>query len=269
MDGIRPSQRTRTRYAFVGCITLAGLAGGCMQLGPAERQSLIEAKGLYDQGRCDEAARKLDPLIRDHEKAAEIGEAFYLRGLCRNKQGDRKGAAADFEKAIASSRNSGVVVRSKISLAAVLFHLGQWSRAADLYVEVLPQLGDKPPADQVIYHAGVALRRAGRWREATGYFGRILHKFPNSPIAADARRMAGWQHDYFAIQLGAYQDAENAEKAVQAYRTKNLDFVQMENHPWNNRVLWVVMTGRYRDYQDAIAAVGRIRSVAPDAHIIP
>ena len=81
--------------------------------------------------------------------------------------------------------------------------------------------------------------------------------------------MAGWQHEYFSIQLGAYQDAENAERAVHDYRKKNLDFVQMENHPWSGRVLWVVMAGRYRTYEDAIAALGRIRASAPDANIIP
>jgi len=124
--------------------------------------------------------------------------------------------------------------------------MGQWSRAADLYGEVIPRLENKPPTDQIMFYAGAALRRAGKWRDATNYFARILHRFPNSPVAADARRMAGWQHEYFSIQLGAYQDADNAEKAVQAYRTKNLDFVQMENHPWSGRVLWVVMTGRYR-----------------------
>ncbi|NLE61837.1 MAG: tetratricopeptide repeat protein [Planctomycetes bacterium] len=259
----RPAQT-----AVCSGVSLVFLAG-CTLLGPGERQSLIEAKGLYDQSRFADAINKLNPVIRDFGQAVEIGEAYYLRGLCRSKLGDPKGAAADFEQSIASSRNDSVIVRSKISLAAVSFQTRQWSKAADLYVEVVPRLDDKPPADQVMYYAGTALRRAGRWREATQYFARILHRFPDSPIAADARRMAGWQHEYFAIQLGAYQDAGNAERAVQAYRTRNLDFVQMENHPWGGRVLWAVMTGRYRSYEDAVAALGRIRSVAPDANIIP
>jgi tetratricopeptide (TPR) repeat protein len=245
------------------------LLAGCTQLGPRERQSLNEAKGLYDRNQFSEAINRLNPVIKDFGQAAEIGEAYYLRGLCRSKLGDPKGATADFEQAIASSRNDAVIVRSKISLAAVSFQTGQWSKAADLYVEVVPRLEDKPPADQVLFYAGTALRRAGRWREATQYYARILHRFPNSPIAADARRMAGWQHEYFAIQLGAYQDAGNAERAVQAYRTRNLDFVQMENHPWSGRVLWVVMTGRHRTYEDAVAALNRIRSIVPDASIIP
>jgi tetratricopeptide (TPR) repeat protein len=269
MQGERHSIQTACDRAFLLLAVVLGFLCGCTQLSPAERQSLLSAKELYDRNQCAEAAAKLDPVIRDHGKAAEIGEAYYLRGLCRNRVGNRKGAAADFEQAIASSKNDGVIVRSKISLAAVTYQMGQWSRSADLYTEVIPKLEDKPPSDQIIYYAGVALRRAGRWREATQYFARILHRFPNSPIAGDARRMAGWQHEYFAIQLGAFQDTEHAEKAVQAYRTKNLDFVQMENHPWEGRVIWVVMAGRYRDYEDAVAAMGRVRAIAPDAHVIP
>jgi tetratricopeptide (TPR) repeat protein len=261
----------RLRCGCVAALAAAVLAflTGCTQFGPGERQSLMQAKESYDRSRYAEAASRLDPLIRDFGKAPEIGEAYYIRGLCRNKLGDRKGAASDFEQAIASSKNEGVVVRSKISLAAVAFQLGQWSRSADLYAEVVPRLEDKPPSDQIIYYAGVAMRRVGKWKEAEQHFARILHRFPKSPLCADARRMAGWHHDYFAIQLGAYQDADRAEKAVQAYRTKNLDFVQMENIPWNNRVLWVVMAGRYRSYEDAVASLGRVRSIAPDAHIIP
>jgi len=261
----------RLRYGCAAALTAAVLVlqTGCIQFGPAERQRLIQAKELYDRNRHAEAASKLDPLIRDFGQAPEVGEAYYIRGLCRNKMGDRRGAASDFEQAIASSRNNDVVIRSKISLAAVTFQLGQWSRSAELYSEVVPRLEDKPPSDQIIFYAGVALRRVGKWKEAEQCFARILYRFPKSPLCADARRMAGWQHDYFAIQLGAYQDADHAERAVQAYRTKNLDFVQMENIPWNNRVLWVVMAGRYRSYEDAVAALGRMRSIAPDAHIIP
>lgn len=269
MRSDRQTVRTHCgRGAFL-TTALLGFVSGCMPFGPGERQRLLQARELYDRGQWSESIARLDPLIRDFAQAPEIGEAYYLRGLCRNKMGKLAAAASDFEQAIASSRDDNVVIRSKISLAAVTFQLGQWAKAADLYVEVVPRLEDKPPADQIIYYAGVALRRAGRWREATQYFARILHRFPNSSIAPDARRMAGWQHEYFAIQLGAYQDADRAERAVQAYRTRNLDFVQMENHPWNNRVLWVVMAGRYRSYEDALAALGRIRSIAPDAHIIP
>lgn len=269
MNSFKQSMCGRSaQTAFYSGVLLV-LLTGCTKLGPRERQSLIEAKGLYDQNRFSEAINRLNPVIKDFGQAAEIGEAYYLRGLCRSKLNDSKGAAADFEQAIASSRNDAVIIRCKISLAAVSFQMGQWSKAADLYVEVVPRLEDKPPADQVLFYAGTALRRAGRWREATQYFARILHRFPSSPIAADARRMAGWQHEYFAIQLGAYQDAANAERAVQAYRTRNLDFVQMENQPSGGRVLWVVMAGRHRTYQDAVAALNRIRTIVPDANIIP
>ena len=269
MNDLRYGTKLPSVRAMAVASILLGSLCGCTQLPLTERQNLIDAKSLYDQNRCADAVSRLDPLIRNYKQAAEIGEAYYLRGLCRNKLGDRKGAASDFEQSIATSKNDNVVVRSKISLAAVCYQMGQWSRAADLYVEVIPRLEDRPPTDQIMFYAGAALRRAGKWREATNYFARILHRFPNSPVAADARRMAGWQHEYFSIQLGAYQDAENAERAVHDYRKKNLDFVQMENHPWSGRVLWVVMAGRYRTYEDAIAALGRIRASAPDANIIP
>jgi len=229
----------------------------------------VQANELYASGNYPPATAKLDRLIRDFPHATEIGEAYYLRGLCRTKMKNDRAAVADFEEAIRASKNDDVVVRSKISLAALYYQQGQWGKSADLYLEIVPRLPDKPPSDQIVYYAGMALQRAGRWQDSRLQFGRILHTFPNSPVNPDARRMASWQHEYFAVQLAAYQDTDNAEKAVQTFRTKNLDFVQMENHPWQGKVLWVVMAGRYQSYEEAKAALQRVRTVQPDAHIIP
>jgi TolA-binding protein len=258
------------RYRTVALLSVPLLfQAGCTRLGPAERKTLMQASDLYTRGSYSQAVQRLNSLIRDFPQATEISEAYYVRGLCRTKTGDPRGAAADFEEAIRVSKNEDVVVRSKISLAAVSYQQGQWSKAADLYSDAVPRLPDRPPSDQIVYYAGVALQRAGRWQDARLQFARIIHKMPNSPILADAKRMIGWQHEYFSLQLGAYQDTENAEKAVQAFRTKNLDFVQMENHPWQGRVVWVVMAGRYRSYGEALGALQRVRTAAPDAHVIP
>ena len=132
----------------------------------------------------------------------------------------------------------------------------------------MPDLPDQPPKDKMLFCAGLALQRNGQWREAVFQFGQILRKFRDSPMAADARRLASWRYDYFAIQLAAFSSTDRAESKVQELRAKGYDAVQ-EFLPRNNQSLWVVMVGRYPTYSEAGSGKTRVQRSYPDAFIIP
>ena len=141
-------------------------------------------------------------------------------------------------------------------------------RANELYEKAIPDLPNKPPTDVILYCAGVSMQRVGKWKEAAYQFGRILRMYRDRPVAVDARRMAGWKHEYYAIQLGAFRHADNAADAVRTFRQKNLDAVQ-EYLLRSGGALWVVMAGRYENYADARADLPRVRKVQSQAVIIP
>jgi tetratricopeptide (TPR) repeat protein len=248
--------------------SLCGLATGCSSLPPQEREALIRASDQYQKGDSAGAVQQLDRLIRDYENAPEIAEAHYLRGLCRIKEGQITAAADDFQAAIVRSNRPDLVSLCKASLAGIAYRQSEWGRAADLYAEAAPALSDEPPTDQILYSAGIAMQRAGKWREAEYQFGRILRRFPNSSVAANARALAGWPHDYFTIQLGVFANAEHAAKVAQSYRARGLQAVQ-ENLPRNGQVLWFISVGRYSTYADAQAGLAEIRRVEPAAFVLP
>jgi tetratricopeptide (TPR) repeat protein len=251
-------------------LPLVATTAGCFQMGEDQRQKLRRAGDLYRQQQVDEAIHQLDPVIQNAGGTAEVAEAYYLRGLCRAEQGRFKQAAADLKQAIARSVRDDLTVQAKASLAAVRFQQDDWKAAADLYDDVVGRLANSPPTDQILFYAGQAMQRAGRWKQARAQFGRILWKFASSPVKEDARRMAGWQHEYFAVQLAAFEDTENAENAVQRFRANSgLDFVQMMNQPWRGSVLWIITAGRYPTYDDALKALPKVRRIAPDAYIVP
>lgn len=241
---------------------------GCASLPPAEQRMLIEASQKCTQGDIAAASASLDRLIRDYDHTPEIAEAYYLRGLCRFISQQPRGAREDFERGISKSTRSDLTARCRASLATIAFQSGDWARAADLYQQSVGELPESPPTDVVLYNAGLAMQRAGRWRDANLQFARILNRFRDRPVAADARRMAAWRHPYYSVQLGAYRDADNAGRAVQTLRQQGLDAVQ-EYLPRNQQSLWIVMAGRYQSYNDARAAVLNIRQRQPDATIIP
>jgi len=257
-----------------GALVWAGLFSalvGCTHLGPAERQVLIQASELYGRNETCAAISRLDRLIGGFGDAVEIAEAYYLRGLCRARRGELGPAGADFEEAIDKnkSKRDDLAARCWASLGALAYRRGNWDEAAVRYEKAVRHLPDQPPTDEVLYYAGVAMQRAGWWEEAAEQFGRILNKHRHRPIAAEARRLAAWQHDYFAVQLGAFQDAKQAEQAERSFRATSLDAVRLENHPRGGYAMWVVLAGRYPTYADASVGLRRARAVQSDAFIIP
>jgi hypothetical protein len=241
---------------------------GCATLPPAERQTLIDASRNYTQGNRAAAVTALDRIIRDYDKAAEIGEAYYIRGLCRVQAGQDGAAVEDFERAIARSSRSDLVAQCRASLAAIAFKQGDFNGAAHLYEKAVDDLRDVPPTDQILYTAGIAMQRAGHWEKANFQFARILNRFRTRPIAADARRMVAWRHPYYAVQLGAFRDTDRAAKLLQDLRKQGFDAVQ-EYVARGNDSMWVVMTGRYQNYSDARASLAQIRQRQPQAIIVP
>jgi len=214
------------------------------------------------------AASRLDRLIADFGGAAEIGEAYYLRGLCRAKTKQDQTAVEDFQQALRKSDRHDVKTRSLVSLGTLAYERGDWAEAAMWYEEALPRLADRPPKDEILLCTAISLQRIGRWTESSKRLAEILHKFRERPIAAEARRMASWHHSYYTIQLGAYRDSDNAARVVYDWRERRIDAVQ-ENLYRGGEALWVIMTGRYRTYADALAGLERIRELEPSAHIIP
>ncbi len=257
-----------SRFGILALTVATGLLAGCTQFGPGECESLRQASQLYGRGDLSGANVRLDRLIADHGQALEIGEAYYLRGLCRIRTGQEQAALVDFRQAIDHSKRPDLTAYARASLAAIYHRQGYWMQAADLYSDALPALPSQPPKDMIMFSAGVALQRAGRWKDAAMCFAELLRVFRDRPIAVQARQKAQWRHEYFAIQLGAFSEADRAESEVRNWQRRRVDAVQ-ESVPRGDQNLWVVMTGRYPTYAQALEALKRVRTSVPDAYIIP
>jgi len=255
-------------YRTLALIMAISSLSGCTRLPDTERQTLIRASDMYSRGETTSAVKKLDQLINDYHQTNEIAEAYYLRGLCRIRNGQDLPAIEDFERAIQKSTRDDLTALCRASMAALAYKRGDWGKAAELYKKAIPDLPDRSPTDVILYCAGISFQRIGKWRDAAYQFGRILRKFRSRPIASDARRMAGWKYDYYSIQLGAFKHADNATDAVRSYRAKNLEAWQ-EFLPRNGGGLWVVMSGRYPTYAQARSALSHVRKTQAEAIIIP
>jgi len=247
---------------------MALLTAGCAQLGPAEKRMLQEAARLYSSGDVQGASSRCDRLIHQFGDATEIGEAYYIRGLCRVKGRQMQAAAYDFQMAIRKSKREDLEALSRASLGTLSYQAGDWKGAHEHFEEALPKLPNSPPKDELLFTAGVAAQRAGEWKDASRWFREILWRFAGRPISAEARRMSQWRHPYFAIQLGVFRSSTNASEFAKQWRQHRVDAVQ-ENMPRGGEAVWVVMAGRYATYADARKGLERIHPLQPGAFIIP
>jgi tetratricopeptide (TPR) repeat protein len=266
MRGLR-TQRHRSRK--LGTLLTITLLSGCATLPPAERQSLIEAARMYEQGQAAAAVQRLDPIITHYGQVPETAEAYYVRALCRIESRSLPGAKQDLEQARGLSQRRDLTARVEASLATMAYQEGDFARAADLYASAMPELPDRPPKDQMLYHAGVCLRRAGRWDDAALKFGQILWKFRDRPIAAEARRLAAWPHPFYSIQIGAFHDAQHADEAIKAARGKGLTGVWSENQPRGGYAMWIALAGKHLTYAEAQRGLQAVRPAEQGAFIVP
>lgn len=252
---------------LLGC-SLPLLAGCQGSLPAGERRMLAEAAQMYARGQTGPAIARLDRLIRDYGQTPEIAEAHYLRGICRSQTGQLQPAAMDFIAAVSKSQRRDLTARAKASLASIHYRWGNWSRSADLYEEAVRDLDDRPPKDVILFYAGMAAQRAGRWRDAAVYFSRVVSGFGSRPIAQEARQKLSWPYEYYSVQIGAYSDTDKAELAIKSFALKGLDaWQELRQGPGAAR--WVVLTGRHATYGDAMTALGHVRKIQPDACLVP
>jgi TolA-binding protein len=246
----------------------AVLLSGCQGVPPAGRQMLLNANRAYTRGEYAAGERSATEFLRSFPSSSAIGEAYYLRGLCRLRLDQRDAARADLTAGAAAADQSELRANCQAALADLAYEDGDMKTALAGYGAAAPHLPAQPPTDQVLYRYGVCLQRAGRWGEARHVFSRLLDEFGSSREVAAARCRFAWPHDYFAIQCGTFRRVDDGNKAAGDLRHKGLiastEFIELDG-----RTVWRVLTGQYVTYEKAQTDLPRVRALVPEAAIVP
>lgn len=249
--------------------TLAVLAGlvylsGCATLPSPAVERIKQADRAYHARRYAVAEQLLTPIIETHSDKPDIGEALYLRALCRLETDRPTEARTDLKQALHVTRRNELVDRLHAQLGNLAFDKGRYKSAAVYYKPSYDDLPDYPPKDRIGYQYGLALQRVGRFAEARTVLTDVYAKFPSSGFAPKARLKAAWLHDYFTIQCGAYRQIAGAHQQAKSLKDQGVDALAV---PSSN--LYLVRVGRYRTYSAAQLVLPLVKRVQPDAFIVP
>jgi len=235
------------------------------------KEELVVADRDYAKGDTAAANKRLDSIILQYPIAVESAEAYYLRALCRIKQGKSGDALADLQQCVKLSSRSDLTGKAYAAMGGIQQDMGQWGPAAESYqkaLQNLPKPGSPGPTDQVLLRYGMCLQRQGRWDEAREAFSTLINRYPNSPFVEDARRRFSWKHSYFSIQCGAFVRPSQADGLIRKLRSA-LSEAWIEPEARFGRPMYVVYEGKYGTYAQADGGLRTARHVTPEAFIVP
>jgi len=93
-----------------------------------------------------------------------------------------------------------------------------------------------------------------------------MREFPKTQASALARNKIGYE--FFTVQAGAFSNHSGATRRYNQLRSKGLP-VRIENQGADGRTLQVVLVGKYKDLYQANQSLKKVKSIVPDARIVP
>jgi len=251
-----------------GLLIVAVMLGGCARVSPASAELLKAAAQDYDAGHWRAAESQASKFIEIYGRSPAVAEAYYIRGMARFQQGRIAESQADFEKALNLARRKDLAARAHAMLGHLSMRREQYARAVAHYRSALADWPADLEKDEVYFRLAVCLQRLGRWQEARLPLARLIKEYPDSRYNLLARRRLAWPNAYYSVQCGVYRQLENALRQVERLRSAGLDARQSMD-VLGAEPRYVVLVGKYSTYPSAKAALRRIRSVVPDAIVVP
>ncbi len=232
-------------------LTALGTAGGCQTV-PASSNGLEEALGDYEAGHYSMAHRRAMRVWRD-ARGTDRDQAAYVAGLSALQNDDLDEAELRLSIA-ARSHDRQLAGQARASLGMVHLQRDRQRDAGRFFAEAAELL------------SGEEAREALRLAREAGYD-------PEDPDRVLVWRARGtdqsenqWHSNHFALQVGVYNDADNAEDALRrarkiARQTGHGPVRLVEQVDSRGRMVYVVQIGRFDNRQDATSArrqIGRL-----------
>ncbi|MEW6250440.1 MAG: SPOR domain-containing protein [Planctomycetota bacterium] len=271
------SVRNRTSAALPAVLSLGtfglllatfGLLTGCQGAGERGHVALISGEQAYRSGAYQHAVEQITAYLRSGASGPGAARAYYVRGLAWALLGQRQAAYGDLQRAAQDRSDPQLTWQPPAALGVMYFEDERFEAAVRALHEAVTTMPKAPPKDALLFRLGMAQERAGRWSAASGPFAQVAREFPSSRYAGLAQRRLRLRADHFAVQCGAFTQAENAQRLAANLQAQGLE-TQVRPEQRQDGTYHVVLEGRYGSYADAIRALARVKGYVPEAVLWP
>jgi len=248
----------------IGLAALLGAAAsGCVATtgDPARNRHYLEqADKLFLLEQYSQAAGYYDEFLRDNPDHVERAEVRTRAGRAHFGAGRPDLAIAAFDRAM--TENPAAPLRWEIQFrrAVALRAQGDFARALEGFRAVaaapLSERGQRVQNDELHYEYAITLCRAGEWSAGQAELAKVS---PTGPKGREAQKRLGLSA--FTVQVASFEDPTRAQ--AEAAKVKGLV------RPIPNEKLFVVTSGAFPRYEEAVREAERLRRTYPEAFVLP
>ena len=159
---------------------------------PPSLDKLLESPALRElievHGRANMLAAAREALDAWRVDASQPFDEAQFELRCRTQLADR--AFQEYKKVFESFPESGRVGEAVAKMAEHYYKQKDYSRAVDVFETVLNDHPDARFLDVILFNYGRCLYRMERRGDARKQFDQLISDYPESPLAADAKRIS-------------------------------------------------------------------------------
>ncbi len=248
-------------------LLLLAVTSGCESTGPGGATLLEQGEQAYQAKQYDQAVAALSRYLNNERNADLQARALYVRALCHGQQMRRSSCLADLNQAQRLSNDDDLRWRIQGLRGTIEYEDNNYNAAIAALEAAVNAMPARPPMDAYLFRLGECYERVGRWSDARAAFGRLLERFPSSSSAASARKRVDVQAGSYAVQCGVFGSANNAQRLANDLRGKGLDAAVRPDPRGGGRYL--VLVGNYARFEEARAALARVKGYVPEAILWP
>lgn len=257
--------QTIRKYLLYGCMVAVGLmAAGC---GAQSDQRLKEAYDAYDRHDYATALNKAEQSLQA-ATGPTADEAAYLAGRSAQELEQTAKAQQYFNRASRSS-NPQLAGDSFASLGLILAQQERFDQAASVFLQAAQKLSGQDRAE-AYFHAAAAQQKIGQWSQARANLALARKSSTDQSFLANVAQQL--RTNGYTLQVGAFADAGNAQRAIQAFlrdrRVLQIGGPRLvDAADAQGRSLTLVQIGRFSTY--AAARSARTKAGLDSAIIVP
>jgi tetratricopeptide (TPR) repeat protein len=246
-------------------ICIFAILAGCVGTPPPQGPSLETGYNAYINGDYSGAESDGQAFIQNNPDSAYLAEAYYLIAISEEAQGRVTSASEDFQEAIAITKRPDLKAKSYKSLGDIAYSASDYASAINDYLASLAASPEQP--DQwLLLRLGESLQNNGQWDQAREYLDQIITDYPGTQTATAAtERLA---EDHFSLQFGAYQTQAMAYGEAELLHHLRVAAIIMPANK-NGQTLFMVRSGYYFTYAQALAARERLATRFPQVIVVP
>lgn len=235
-------------------------------------ERLDTAKQSFANAQYAQTISNADAFLAANPSGAGRADALYLKGraleemdVSSESESNQHLAQARYcyQLALREPATIGLQGRIYAGIANTSFHLGDYDIAMSNWQQAYANIDLPDDKPWILYRIGLCQQRLGQFAQADQTFVLVQRQYPSAPAATRSREHAGYRAFY--VQLAVFSSSSLADKATATLQKQGIVVARFRDTQSRD----VLRVGPYPSYPGAVAALGQLTRLYPDAMVVP